>query len=73
MCIICQKEYDDNTTEIDCHWCKKVTEIPILPNLQSLYCSNCPWLERNKENFQKRMEKLKIVQKCWREQKWKKI
>jgi len=54
----------------------KITEIPILPNLQTLYCYNCPWLERsyeNKEDFQKQMEKLKIVQKCWREQRWEKI
>ena len=31
MCIICTKEYDENTTEIWC--CANVTEIPILPNV----------------------------------------
>ena len=36
MCIICTKEYDENTTEIWC--CANVTEIPILPKLKYLDC-----------------------------------
>ena len=39
MCIICRKEYNENTTEI---WCSHtlVTEIPLLPELKELHCSN---------------------------------
>ena len=37
MCIICTKEYDENTMRISC--CTKVTEIPLLPNLIELFCS----------------------------------
>ena len=36
MCIICTKEYDENTTKIWC--CPDVTEIPILPKLEYLDC-----------------------------------
>ena len=38
MCIICRKEYNENTTKIWC--CPDVTEIPLLLGLQSLYCYN---------------------------------
>jgi hypothetical protein len=38
MCIICTKEYDENTTELWC--CENVTEIPFLTNLEELHCSN---------------------------------
>ena len=38
MCVICRKEYNENTTVINCDFCTTVTEIPILPNLQKLYC-----------------------------------
>ena len=38
MCKICDKKYDDNTTELNC--CQNVTEIPILPELERLYCYN---------------------------------
>ena len=34
MCIVCTKEYNQNTTVLDC--CMKVTEIPLLPNLTNL-------------------------------------
>jgi len=40
MCIICSKEYDNNTFEINCYECKNVIELPFLSNLQRLYCSN---------------------------------
>ena len=36
MCKICDKTYDDNTTELYC--CQNVTEIPILPELEYLVC-----------------------------------
>src|SRR3989344_2389605 len=36
MCILCRKEYDEKTTEINC--CSNVTEIPLLPNLTKLHC-----------------------------------
>ena len=37
MCIICTKEYDENTKEIRC--CREVSEIPAtLINLNHLYC-----------------------------------
>jgi Leucine-rich repeat (LRR) protein len=38
MCKVCDKTYDDNTTELHC--CQDVTEIPILPKLERLYCAN---------------------------------
>jgi len=38
MCLLCTKEYDEKITEISC--CSNVTEIPFLPNLTSLNCSN---------------------------------
>ena len=38
MCIICDKTYDYNTTELFC--CRNVTEIPLLPKLERLYCNN---------------------------------
>ena len=38
MCIVCTNEYDQNTTEIMCS--RHVTEIPLLPKLTDLYCSN---------------------------------
>jgi len=38
MCIVCTKEYDQNTTVLHC--CLKVTEIHVLPNLTQLNCSN---------------------------------
>ena len=38
MCKICDKTYDDNTTELLC--CRNVTEIPLLPELKQLLCSN---------------------------------
>ena len=36
MCKICDKTYDDNTTELVC--CSDVTEIPFLPKLERLVC-----------------------------------
>ena len=36
MCKICDKTYDDNTTELIC--CQNVTEIPVLPKLKELWC-----------------------------------
>ena len=38
MCVICRKEYDQNTTKIIC--CKRINEIPILPKLEYLDCAN---------------------------------
>ena len=38
MCQICNKTYDDNTTELIC--CQNVTEIPVLPKLERLDCSH---------------------------------
>ena len=39
MCVICRNEYDETTTEIDCHGCRQVTEIPeTLTQLKTLYC-----------------------------------
>ena len=38
MCKICDKTYDDNTTELYC--CSNVTEIPLLPELVYLNCYN---------------------------------
>ena len=38
MCIVCTNEYDQNTTEIMC--CIHVTEIPLLPKLTDVWCSN---------------------------------
>ena len=38
MCVICRKEYDQNTTKIIC--CKRINEIPILPKLEYLDCTN---------------------------------
>ena len=38
MCKICDKTYDNNTTELYC--CSDVTEIPLLPKLEILYCYN---------------------------------
>ena len=38
MCKICDKTYDNNTTELSC--CRNVTEIPVLPKLEILYCDN---------------------------------
>jgi Leucine-rich repeat (LRR) protein len=39
MCQVCTGEYDENTTELDCDGCKRVTSIPdILVNLLELYC-----------------------------------
>ena len=40
MCKICENNYDDNLTELDLNKCKKINEIPILPNLQKLWCNN---------------------------------
>jgi len=37
MCIVCTKEYDQNTNVLHC--CMEVTEIPLLPNLTRLNCS----------------------------------
>lgn len=37
MCIICRKEYDSNTTSINCLGCKKIESIPYLPKLTTLY------------------------------------
>ena len=38
MCIICTGYYDESLTKLYCKSCKKIKEIPILPNLQSLNC-----------------------------------
>ena len=40
MCIICDRNYDDNLIELNCYECKNIQEIPILPNLKTLYCPN---------------------------------
>ena len=78
MCKVCDKTYDDNTTELHC--CQDVTEIPILPKLERLYCANtkiteipkipncfisdynCVWLNSSAE----RINKLVILQKWTR-------
>lgn len=42
MCIICNNNYNINTTSIDCSNCPLVTTIPDgLINLKTLNCSNC--------------------------------
>src|SRR3989344_4268793 len=38
MCLLCRKKYNENTTEIKC--CSNVTEIPFLPNLTYLDCTD---------------------------------
>ena len=40
MCIICRKEYTNETTVIDCSWCTNLTSIPQLDKLTRLNC-NC--------------------------------
>ena len=39
MCIICDRNYDDNLIELNCYDCEYIQEIPILPNLKILICS----------------------------------
>jgi Leucine-rich repeat (LRR) protein len=39
MCIICTGDYDESLTELDCHECSTITEIPdTLTNLTTLVC-----------------------------------
>jgi Leucine-rich repeat (LRR) protein len=39
MCIICTGDYDNTLTELNCHWCSTITEIPeTLTNVTTLYC-----------------------------------
>ena len=40
MCKICENNYDDNLSNLYLNNCKQIKEIPILPNLQHLNCSN---------------------------------
>jgi Leucine-rich repeat (LRR) protein len=41
MCIICTGDYDDTLTELDCHGCSTITEIPdTLTNLTTLSCDS---------------------------------
>jgi len=50
-----------------------ITVLPEYPNLQYKIIDNCIWLKesyRNKKDFQKRINKLIIIQRLW---KWKKI
>ena len=46
MCIICRKEYNENTTEIKIYNCGKIQEIPKIPRLEILKCWNCPELQK---------------------------
>ena len=46
MCIICRKEYNDDTTKLDISKCKDIQEIPVLPRLETLLCDNCPELQK---------------------------
>ena len=40
MCIICEGNYDESLTVLNCKSCRKIKEIPILPNLQILDCTH---------------------------------
>ena len=40
MCKNCENNYDNNLSELFLSRCKKITPIPILPNLQKLYCGD---------------------------------
>ena len=45
MCIICQGDYDEKMTELDCSNCPLITRIPdTLTSLTYLYCYGCPLL-----------------------------
>ena len=46
MCLLCTKEYNEKTTQIYC--CPSITEIPLLPNLIILGCSNTMIIESPK-------------------------
>jgi len=41
MCRICYKDFDINTTKLECSYCPRLTTIPFLPKLTELDCSNC--------------------------------
>ena len=41
MCKICDKEYDEKTTELECIDCDKITSISDIPSLQKLTVNNC--------------------------------
>ena len=46
MCIICRKEYNNDISEINISGCREIREIPMLPELQILYCSKCSNLQK---------------------------
>lgn len=40
MCIICSNEYQGRKT-IDCRYCIRLTQIPVIPGLVRLVCNGC--------------------------------